>query len=317
MIKKLLQALRQRILKLIFDKNGKIFPSVQFLFFAFIFSLILAIGNTIAVGIIMIMYGLKTFTALAQANTTAPHFVMSLWILQTAGTTLPVLITPLYFARFVVNDNKEYIKPNFKFPWVLMLLVLVIMFISSPVIEFLSNINQKMILPHFLQWMRNSEDATEKMVAALLQMKTIWDMLFDLVFVGLLTAIAEEFMFRGCLQTIFERWFKNTHAAIWVAAILFSAIHMEFFGFLPRLMLGAMFGYFVAWSGSVWPAVWAHFLNNGTAVVATYLYQQKTTKLNPDDQHIFNYQWYAFSFIIILFLFWVYHNIANKKPVQV
>jgi len=150
-----------------------------------------------------------------------------------------------------------------------------------------------------------------------LQMNSVWDMLFDVLFVGLLTAIVEEFMFRGCLQTIFEKWFKNKHVAIWVTAILFSAFHMEFFGFLPRLLLGAMFGYFVVWSGSVWPAILGHFLNNASAVVATYLYQQKKITLNPDDQHVFNYPAYAFSFIIILFLFWVYHNITNKKSVQV
>ena len=292
-------------------------PALQFLIFVGILIGVFIIGNLIGVGIIAGLYGLKTFTAIAQAETTTPHFASALWILQTLGATLPILATPLLFALLIVDDTQNYIKANFKFPWVLMLLVFVIMFVSSPCIEFLSNINQKMVLPHFLQWMRDSEDVNQKLMAVLLQMNNVWQMLFDLIFVGLLTAIVEEFMFRGCLQTIFEKWFKNKHVAIWVTAILFSAFHMEFFGFLPRLMLGAMFGYFVAWSGSVWPAVWAHFLNNGTAVVATYLYQQKTTKLNPDDQHIFNYPLYAFSFIIILFLFWVYHNIANKKPVQV
>ena len=173
-----------------------------------------------------------------------------------------------------------------------------------------------MILPHFLQWMRDSEDAAEKLTAAFLRMNTVWQMWFNLVFIGLLTAIAEEFMFRGVMQTIFEKWTGNKHAAIWITAILFSAFHMEFFGFLPRLLLGAMFGYFVAWSGSIWPAVFAHFLNNGTAVVVTYLYQNKMIKLNPDDQHVFNPAGYMISIAIILFLFYVYHKAATEKQVQ-
>ena len=294
-------------------RKNNLHPSVQYLIFIGVLIGALTVGNIIGLGLVVSLYGMKTFTALAQVDTTVPHFAAALWILQTAGTTLPILATPVIFATLVVHDTANYIRANFKFPWILMVLVLVIMFFSSPIIEFLSNINQKMVLPHFLQWMRDSEDANEKLVAVLLQMNSVWDMLIDVIFVGLLTAIVEEFMFRGCLQTVFEKWFKNMHVAIWVTAILFSAFHMEFFGFLPRLMLGVLFGYFVAWSGSVWPAIWAHFLNNGTAVVVTYLYKQKVTKLNPDDQHVFNYAGYLISFIIILFLFWVYHNIATNK----
>jgi O-antigen/teichoic acid export membrane protein len=90
---------------------------------------------------------------------------------------------------------------------------------------------------------------------------------------------------------------------------------MEFFTFLPRVFLGAIFGYFVAYSGSIWTSVWAHFLNNGSAVVITYLYQHKVVGLNPDDQHVFNLWAYAFSLIIVLFLLYIYRYVAkHNKP---
>ena len=111
------------------------------------------------------------------------------------------------------------------------------------------------------------------------------------------------------------RWTKNYHVAVWITAILFSAFHMEFFGFLPRLMLGVLFGYFVVWSGSIWTSVWAHFINNGTAVVVTYLYQHKKITINPDDQHVFNYTGYIISLVIVLFLLYVYRNITlSQQP---
>jgi uncharacterized protein len=174
-----------------------------------------------------------------------------------------------------------------------------------------------MKLPHFLKWledwMKDSENSAQKITAAMLQMTTIWDMVRVLLLIGLLTAIGEELMFRGVLQTIFFRWTKNVHAAVWITAIIFSAIHLEFYGFLPRVLLGALFGYFVAWSGSIWPAVWGHFLNNATDVVLTYLAQHKVIKDIPDDQHIFNYIGYTIGIAIMLLLMFIYRKVAIEK----
>jgi membrane protease YdiL (CAAX protease family) len=293
--------------------NNQMHPGQQFLIFCAIFIGILIVGNIIGVGIITALYGLKTVTALGSINTTVPHFATALWILQITGTTFPIFAAPVFFALVIVRDPQDYIKPSFSFPWGLILLILAIMFISNPIIEFLSNINQKMVLPHWLKWMRESEDTNQKLMDAMLQMKTIWNVIADVLVVGLLTAIVEEFMFRGVIQTIFVRWTKNIHVAIWVTAILFSAFHMEFFGFLPRLLLGVLFGYFVAWSGSIWTSVWAHFLNNGAAVVVTYLFQQKLIKMNPDDQHVFNYTAYLVSTVILLSLMFIYRKIATEN----
>ena len=296
------------------QQNTSLHPALQLLIFIAVFIGILFLGNIMGAGIIFALYGTKTLMGFMSMNITVPHFVNALWILQTAGTTLPIFIAPVVFAYAIVREPGDYIKPNFHFSWLLIPLILLTMVFSNPIIEVLSNINQKMQLPYFLrsvqQWMKDSEDTAQKVTGVILQMKNIWDMIFDVLFIGLLTAIVEEFMFRGVLQTIFFRWTKNIHVAIWITAILFSAFHMEFFGFLPRLMLGVLFGYFVAWSGSIWTSVWAHFINNGTAVVITYLYQQKSIKVNPDDTHVFNVQLYLLSLATMLFLLFLYHKIT-------
>jgi len=91
---------------------------------------------------------------------------------------------------------------------------------------------------------------------------------------------------------------------------------MQFFGFLPRMMLGAGFGYFVYYSGSIWTSVWAHFLNNGTAVVLTYLFQRKIITFDPDSNH-YNYIIAVFSLIFTVFLFFIYQKVAlSKKQLQ-
>jgi hypothetical protein len=89
--------------------------------------------------------------------------------------------------------------------------------------------------------------------------------------IALLPAIAEELIFRGVFQTIFQRLFRSGHLAIWVTSLIFSTIHFQFFGFIPRLILGLVFGYLFYWSGTLWLPVISHFLNNAFPVIMTYI----------------------------------------------
>ena len=302
-------------------QTTRLHPTLQFLILVIGTFALIFIGFAIAAGIIAVVYDAKTLTDVVSFNTGNKHALAGLWILQIVSTTIPLFVAPVLFARFVANETQAYLKPTFKFSPVYLVLVFAIMLFCSPLMELLTNINQKLTLPASLKGledaMRAMEQSAQKATEAMLKMNTVWDMLFAVFVVGLLTGIAEEFLFRGVIQTIFTRWTKNTHAAVWITAILFSAFHMEFFTFLPRVLLGVFFGYFVAWSGSIWPAVWGHFLNNASAVVITYLYQQKHSGLNPDDQHVFNYWIDTLSLIIVLFLLYIYKNIAQQKKPMV
>lgn len=299
--------------------HRQISPGIQFLIVVGLLLLTLIAGTIFGMVVVAIRYGFETLTHVIQSNLSAPNATNSLWILQFFGTTMPILATPIIFSYFIIHEPDDYLKTSFNFPWLLIVIVLVAMIFSNPLIELLSNINEKMVLPKFLkgleQWMKESEKSAEKISDTMMQMRTIWSMLFNLIFIGLLTAVVEEMLFRGCLQTIFIKWMRNKHIAIWITAALFSAFHMEFFGFLPRLFLGVLFGYFVAWSGSVWPSIWAHFINNGTVVVITYLSQHKMISINPDDQHVFNPIMYIISFIITIFLLFIYRYIAVKRQI--
>ena len=186
------------------------------------------------------------------------------------------------------------------------------MLLGFPVIEFLGNLNQKFPISKAL---RDYENEVQKMSDSMLQMNSFWSMIFDLLFIGLLTAIIEEVLFRGAMQSVFIRWTKNKHAAVWIVAILFSAFHMEFSGFIPRMFLGLLFGYFTVWSGSIWPAIWAHFVNNGTIVVITYMAQQKLVNIDPNDQHSFNNIIYIISGVMMIVLLYFSRYIAVKRQI--
>ncbi len=291
-------------------------PATQFFTLLVMLIGFLFAGTIIAIAIIMGSFGSETLNQIMTMNITSARTENALWILQLLGTTLPILIAPMIFSYTIIRQPDDYLKTSFQFPWTLIAIVFVCMLASFPVIELLSNFNQKMVLPRFLdgvqKWMRNSEDEAQKVSDIMLQMKTLKSMIFDLLVIGLLTAIVEELMFRGALQTILAKWTKNQHAAVWIAAIVFSAFHMEFFGFLPRLLLGVLLGYFTVWSGSVWPAVWAHFVNNGTDVVLTYLAQHKIINLDPNDQHTFNTAGYLIGIIFTLLFLLTYRYLSAK-----
>ena len=94
---------------------------------------------------------------------------------------------------------------------------------------------------------------------------------FQCFLIAVIPAIGEEFVFRGILHKVFRQWTGNAHIAVWISAFLFSAMHMQFYGFLPRLFLGAVLGYMLVSTGNIWVPVLAHFFNNTAAVTVFYL----------------------------------------------
>ena len=167
-----------------------------------------------------------------------------------------------------------------------MLLVVTAMILITPLINFLGEINSHLHLPSFLKsvedWMRDSEDKAAVITKKFLEMNSAMDLFINLIMIGLIPAIGEELVFRGVVQKIFSQWSKNVHIGIWSAAFLFSAMHMQFYGFLPRMMLGGLLGYLYVWSGSLWLPIIGHFVNNAGAVLMSYFFQRGDLKLDPD-----------------------------------
>lgn len=144
--------------------------------------------------------------------------------------------------------------------------------VALPLVNWLAGINEGLVFPvaAIHEWMRASEDQAQQLTEAFLNMPTIWHLAFNLLMFGVVPAVGEELIFRRIVQrSLFQRW-GNVHLAVWVSAALFSAIHMQFFGFIPRLILGAGLGYLFAFSGRLAYPVVAHFVNNAMAVVLVY-----------------------------------------------
>ena len=154
-------------------------------------------------------------------------------------------------------------------------LVVRVYIVALPAMNWLVEWNQGLHLPQSLRSiesvLRDMEDTAQGVTSDMLMTKTWSGMLLRLLLIGVLTGVGEELFFRaGMLGSMhFSR--VQRHVAVWTVAFIFSAIHMQFFGFVPRMLLGAWFGYVMLWCGEVWTPIIAHSLNNGLVVLFTFL----------------------------------------------
>ena len=120
-------------------------------------------------------------------------------------------------------------------------------------------------------WMKNSEEKAKVLTDAFTEGDSLGVLFLNLIVIALLAALSEELFFRGVLQKVLIECTRNKHLGVWIGAIIFSAFHMQFYGFLPRMLMGAFLGYLFLWSGSLWLGIFAHFINNGMAVLIIWL----------------------------------------------
>ena len=249
---------------------------------------------------------------------TNPTVIEGLKLFQLLSAIGLFIVPPIIYGIVVTKKPFSALALNkFSTPknW---LLVLLIMVISTPFMSWLVEFNSKLILPEFLApleaWMKQSEQSAEQLTKLFLTFNGIGSFLFILLIIAIVPAIGEELLFRGVLQKIMVDWIKNYHIAIWVTAILFSALHMQFYGFLPRMLLGALFGYVFYWSGSLWLPILGHFINNGSVVILSFFYPEM---INDTEITLFegNANWIAtvVSGVILLGLMVVFKRLNPTK----
>ena len=156
---------------------------------------------------------------------------------------------------------------------------------ALPLISMLAEWNKGMELPSFLasveEIMRQMEESALAMTEKFLNTSSFGMMIVNLLVMALLPAVCEEMMFRGWLQRVLGNRL-NYHVAIWVSAFIFSAIHFQFYGFVPRMIIGAALGYLYCYTGSLWASIIAHFTNNAAAVISAFLVYNGYISINLD-----------------------------------
>lgn len=186
-------------------------------------------------------------------------------------TIATFFVPPFIIAYLCSQTPKAWLQLDISPKWWMLVGGIVIMIVALPGINLLADWNSRMSLPDCLkpleELMRQQEEAAALLTERFLSGRGVEILVANVVLMALLPAMAEELTFRGVLQ----RLITNKHVAVWVVAFIFSAIHFQFFGFVPRMLLGVMFGYMLFWTGSLWIPITMHFVNNAVTVVAFWI----------------------------------------------
>ncbi len=265
-----------------------------------------------------------TVTALAGNNDVTinyddPKMVALIYISQIFSVIILFIAPAILIAIFWTKSRIRFLgiisKPRLT---TLIFAGLGILF-AVPLIDWLSELNQQMHLPSALSgvenWMKSTEAKAGEMTVVFTRGTSIGSLFLNLFVVAFLAAFSEELFFRGLLQKIALQCFKNKHVAVWFGAIIFSAFHMQFYGFLPRMLMGAYLGYLFVWSGSLWPGIVAHFLNNGIIVFLTWLSNRGAITIDAD--HISSGQnqlmYVAGSIVMVTACLYLVYRMEQKK----
>ena len=242
--------------------------------------------NLLGALLVILFYGLDAYESLTtgfdliSAN---PQFIKWLQIILSIGI---FALPPWIFTFLKGEDSLSFFKlrgiPDFRY----ILITIMIVFLSSPLVYWFLEVNQNISLPDAFRslesWLQDMEERNEQLMQQLLAMDSVSSFALNFLMIALVPAFVEELMFRGTLQRLLHELFQNPHLAIFLTGAFFSFIHFQFYGFLPRMVLGVLFGYMFYWSGNLWVPIIAHLFHNGAQVVMLYLYKINVVQTDID-----------------------------------
>lgn len=207
---------------------------------------------------------------------------------------------PLGYLRINRNPSGEYV-----------LFAVIVMLVAIPAINLLGELNHAIPFPDSLSSLENylidMEKRAEDLTIRMLDVNSVGGLLVNIGLIAIIPAVGEELFFRGIIQQVLQTNLKS-HAAVWITAIIFSTIHFQFFGFIPRMLMGAFLGYLLVWTKNMWVPIIAHFANNAVAVLFYYFNEEGSTfdidNIGKSDTYLIG----IISLIVVLLLIYLFRK---------
>jgi uncharacterized protein len=250
----------------------------------------LALAQIVAGGLMILMSGieLSNIGNIIEVLINSKNGWWTMMLSQGVASIFTFILPGLLF--WYAIEKKQFSDLSFKNLPALQIfgMVILIQLCFSPFSGYIQSLNEKMQMPASLEWlemlMKSMEESAKTLTDFLTKFDSPIQLIVALIVIAVIAGIGEELIFRGLIQRKLMLAFNNYHLAIWVSAIIFSGIHMQFYGFFPRMFLGALFGYLYYWSGNIWVPIFAHIFNNGLAVILMDLVNHK--KISPEIEKL-------------------------------
>lgn len=298
--------------------------------FRLLISLVIILGSFLVFSVMgallgMLVYGADPVMMLeGLSDPDEPHILDMLRFLQVVQS-LGLFIIPSLLLAYLLSSHPGHFLGFRHCPgWPVWITGGLVLIVAIPLINVLAEWNTAVRFPDFLEsveeWMRSREEEASRLTEAFLEFERPGGLWISLLIVAMIPALGEELLFRGVIQRLFTEWWRNVPAAIIVTAILFSALHLQFFGFVPRMLMGIWFGYLLVWSGTLWLPILSHFLNN--AVIVVFYFLMERGMINSDIEHIGatpgSYWTSVLSVILTGLMIWmVYRQGKGVSPDQI
>ena len=280
-------------------------------------SRLLTVGFIFVIFFIMTMILLPGLQHLLHLDMESQGGLLTVSVVQ----NLLAFIAPSIAAAFMISRHPAQLMRVNRPPTLRAVVGIILAFaIAYPALNQIIYWNENIQFPAAMETLgaqlKSMEDNAQKVTAIMLSTHTWGGLIVNLMVVAVLTALGEELFFRGTLQTTAASD-GSWHTAIWVVALIFSAFHFQIYGFVPRMLLGAWFGYLLFWTKSIYVPVIAHAINNGVVVVCAWLEERGDIASNPELLGVTEYGFPLPAFIsavaTCLFLYYLKDFFFTKK----
>lgn len=265
-----------------------------------------------------LLYILPGIDVIHIQDSNHPLYLQAARIVQISSQFGLFLFPPVAWVYLFAREKRQELGWTFEFNLQLILPSILLMFAALPLIHWLSEINHSIHFPDSLtaleQWLMEKEADAEKLTTLFLNISTIEALMINLFMIAIIPAVGEELVFRSVLQPIMVKLFRNVHVGIIIGSLLFSLLHFQFYGLLPRFVLGLFLGYLYYWSGSIVIPMIMHFVNNGSAVLVYYLHANGVIEIPMKDfGSVSNPLYMVMSILITIIILAICKRAGNKK----
>ncbi|MCP4521500.1 MAG: CPBP family intramembrane metalloprotease [Cytophagales bacterium] len=245
---------------------------------------------------------------------------LALLVMQGGTAFTAFILCPLFYLFVIENKRLHHFQgteQSSNLPYFFVFAFL-LFFASIPFTSKVMEWNQAVefsFLSDLEMWFKEKEEQAKVLTQILTTFHSPFELVLGVIVVAGFAAVGEELVFRGMLQNILWRGTKNIHIAIWVTGFIFSAIHLQFYGLIPRMILGVLFGYYYYWSRNLWVPIFAHFINNAFTVIALHLYKTGAIETNVEDNISIPFYSVMISVVLSAIILYYYKRMSKTSEI--